>query len=74
LSAGLLHERDTLLAAITVRGLSRGGAIAEAPEGEILIACCETCRHILTAQYANGRPAQYVSSSGVTRDEPSKPI
>ena len=74
LRPGLLHERDTLLAAIAVRGLCPGGAVAVGPEGEILVACCETCRHVLTAQYANGRPAQYVSSSGVIPETPTKPI
>lgn len=74
LRAGMLHDRDSMLAAIAVRGLAGGGAVAEAPDGHILVACCEVCRHILTAQYANGRPALYVSSAGVTSDEPSKPI
>jgi hypothetical protein len=69
----MLHDRDTLQAAIAVRGLARGGAVAEGPDG-ILVACCEACRHILTAQYANGRPALYVSSGGAVADEPSKPI
>lgn len=73
LEAGMLHDRDTLLAAIAVRGLARGGAVAESPDG-ILIACCEACRHILTAQYSNGRPALYVSAGGTIRDEPSKPM
>ena len=71
---GMLHDRDTLLAAIAVRGLAAGGAVAEAPDGGILVACCEACRHILTTQYANGRPALYVSATGATPDEPSKPI
>jgi hypothetical protein len=74
LEAGMLHDRDTLLAAIAVRGLARGGAVAESPDGAILVACCEACRHILTAQYSNGRPALYVSSAGAIPDEPSKPI
>jgi len=74
LRPGLLHDRDTLLAAIAVRGLAPGGAIAEGPRGAILVACCETCRHVLTAQYANGRTVEYVSSSGITQDVPSKPI
>ncbi|HKU22563.1 MAG TPA: hypothetical protein VJQ50_16225 [Terriglobales bacterium] len=74
LSPGMLHDRETLLAAIAVRGLAGGGAVAEAPDGGILVACCEACRHILTAQYAGGRPALYVSASGATPDEPSKPI
>ncbi len=74
LKAGMLHDRDTMLAAIAVRGLAPGGAVAEAPDGSILVACCEICRRILTAQYANGRAALYVSPSGVISDEPSKPI
>ena len=74
LEAGMLHDRDTLLAAIAVRGLTRGGAVAEGPDGTILVACCETCRRILTAQYANGRPTVYVSAAGTMQDEPSKPI
>lgn len=74
LSSGMLHDRDTLLAAIAVRGLAPGGAVAEAPDGHILVACSEICRHILTAQYGNGRPALYVSSAGAIPDEPSKPI
>jgi hypothetical protein len=74
LQPGMLHERDTLLAAIAVRGLAPGGAVAEGPQGRILVACCEACRHMVTAEYANGRPALYVSSAGVCQDEPSKPI
>lgn len=74
LESGMLHDRDTLLAAISVRGLAKGGAVAEGLDGTILVACCEACRHIVTAQYAHGRPAVYVSSGGVSRDEPSKPI
>ncbi len=74
LEPGMLHDRDTLLAAIAVRGLAGGGAVAEGPDGGILVACCEACRHILTAQYANGRPTLYVSSMGTIPDEPSKPI
>ena len=74
LQPGMLHDRDTMLAAIAVRGLSPGGAVAAGPDGSILVACCEACRHVLTAQYANGRQALYVSSTGVTQEEPSKPI
>jgi hypothetical protein len=74
LEAGMLHDRETLRAAIAVRGLREGGAVAEGPDGSILVACCEACRHILTAQYANGRPALYVSTAGTIPDEPSKPI
>ena len=74
LEPGMLHDRDTLLAAIAVRGLGRGGAVAEGPEGSILVACCEACRHVLTAQYAKGRPTLYVSSAGTIPDEPNKPI
>jgi hypothetical protein len=74
LEPGMLHDRDTLLAAIAVRGLGRGGAVAEGPSGGILVACSEGCRHLLTAQYANGRPAVYVSAAGTIPDEPSKPI
>ncbi|HSB76923.1 MAG TPA: hypothetical protein VLC12_14795 [Terriglobales bacterium] len=70
----MLHERDTMLAAIAIRGLAPGGAVAESPHGGILVACSEACRHIITAQYANGRPALYVSSAGAIPDEPSKPI
>lgn len=70
----MLHDRDTLLAAIAVRGLGRGGALAEGPEGDILVACCETCRHMVTTQYAHGRPTVYVSRAGVTQDKPGKPI
>jgi ribosomal protein S27E len=74
LEAGMLHDRDTLLAGIAVRGLSRGGAVAEGPEGEILVACCEDCRHTVTLQFGRGRPALYVSSAGTFPDEPSKPM
>ena len=74
LEPGMLHDRDTLLAAIAVRGLGRGGAVAEAPDGSILVACCEICRHLLTAQYANNRPVLYVTSAGAIPDKPSKPI
>jgi hypothetical protein len=74
LEAGMLHDRDTLLAAIAIRGLAPGGALAEGPEGTLLVACCEACRHMVTAQYGHGRPAVYVSSSGVTRDNPWKPV
>jgi hypothetical protein len=74
LDAGMLHDRDTMLAGIAVRGLAAGGAVAESPEGRILVACSELCRHIVTAQYAKGRPAVYVGPSGISTDEPSKPI
>jgi hypothetical protein len=74
LESGMLHDRDTLLAAIAVRGLAQGGAVAEGRNGTILVACCEGCRHVVTAQHAHGRSALYVSSGGVSRDEPCKPI
>ncbi len=74
LEPGMLHDRDTLLAAIAVRGLARGGALAEGPDGDILVACSETCRHMVSAQYADGRPALYVSQAGVRPDKPSKPV
>lgn len=74
LEAGMVHERDTLLAAVAVRGLRRGGAVAEGPGGGILVACCESCRHTVTAQYGKGRRALYVSRGGTIADEPSKPI
>lgn len=74
LEPGMLHDRDTFLAAIAVRGLGTGGALAEGPDGDVLVACCETCRHMVTVQYAHGRPAVYVSPSGVSRDKPGKPV